>query len=111
VAEVRQVTIGMLMLDGLKPWTLTVRSSWTGEVTLIASEVRDLCAAIELDRVTREDVVALLTRRRQRRERLEWGDLMGGANGLQRKDAPGRLTVPEAFARVGFEILRFEVKP
>lgn len=107
----------VLMGAGLAPWTMTLRSGLTGEVTLTGGEVRDLCLAIELDRVTSADVVALLTERRITGRPLEWcselrrgrSDLMDGARGLRREDAPGELTVTAALARVGVEVLRWDM--
>jgi hypothetical protein len=95
--------------DELCGFTLTVRSALTGEVTLTGSEVRNLCLAIELDRVQRGDAVALLTRRRMSRKPLTWRKLMDGARGLTQADAPGVLTVAAALARVGVEVVRFEL--
>lgn len=100
--------------SGLAPWTLTVRSPFTGEVTISASEALDLCAAIELERVHPVDARDLLTHRRQTGEVLVWcrglrgdrgPDLMAGARGLKREDAPGEMTVDECIRRIGFEIV------
>ncbi len=97
--------VSVLLAGRLAPWTLTVRADLVGEVTLLDSEVRDLCAAIELDRVTRADAVALLTRRRVARKPLAWGDLMDGARGLTQGDVVSARTVAETLSRVGVEVV------
>ncbi len=95
--------------SGLAPWTLTVSHPKTGEVTLTSSEALDLCAAIELDRVHECDLVPLLSRRREKRERLTWTQLMAGADGLTRADAREGLTFAACLARVGLVIVREEL--
>lgn len=105
----------------LPAWSITVRNAFTGEVWLSGVEASDLAAAIELDRVHAPDVRTLLTERRQTGETLAWCDadlprrsnrqsLTDGAGGLRREDARGDITIAQAFARVGLEVLRCEVE-
>lgn len=105
--------LSVLQLDsgdksGLAAYLCPVRFPG-GEAVLSGSELRDLCCAIELDRVSREDAVRLLRERARSGRRLEWcgrGDagLVAGARGLSQSDAPGGRTVAAILAGVGCEV-------
>lgn len=91
------------------PWRLVV-SRGSLAVTLAASEVLALCAAVELDRVTERDVAVLLAERTRTRRPWTWAVLRHEAAGLRASDARGEMTIGDVLRRAGLVLVRAEVR-
>jgi len=92
------------------PWRAVLRHGGD-ETTLTADKLLDACAAIELDRQPGAAVRAAIEHRaRGRRAALPWSDLVAGAHGLRRSDAPGTMTLGQCLAGMRVELVAFEWK-
>jgi hypothetical protein len=87
-----------------------VLDSVHGHIRLGADEARDLCAAVELDRVWRSDLARLVTIRERYRRSWTWAELVDGAPGLQRTDARGEFTLGVVLERLGVVLVSIETE-
>lgn len=93
----------------IEPWSVTL-DGVEGELVLDARELFDLCAAVELERLTHRDVSRIRAHLDQRRRtRLPWSMLADRCPGLTPGDAPGALTIAEVLTHLRLSFVRAEI--